>query len=159
MRLILALGVVYSHSYAVGGFGDEPLVSLTKEKTILGSISVLGFFGLSGFLVSGSFDGTGSLKIFLLKRFRRIFPGFWACLIVTAFFIAPLIGILNGISFSGFPIFGSDGAFSYVAKNFFISVHQHSIGNIIEKTAWPGSLNGSLWSLHPEVICYIVSID
>lgn len=115
----------------------------------------MGFFGLSGFLVSGSYENTNNVFKFALKRFRRIFPGFWACLLVTAFLIGPIIGFLNGISFKEYPLLGDTGAVSYITNNFFISIKQHNIGSIIEKNAWPGSLNGSLWSLHPEIICYI----
>jgi peptidoglycan/LPS O-acetylase OafA/YrhL len=156
LRLLLALGVVYSHSYHVGGFGLEPLAQHSKEQIIVGVICVLGFFGLSGFLVAASFENSRSLGVFALKRIRRIFPGFWACLVVTAFVIAPLIWLVTGRGLGAFPWTGSDGAVSYVLANFFLKVGQHGIGETVAGLPDAGTLNGSLWSLYPEFGCYVM---
>ena len=155
LRLLLAAAVVYSHSYAVGGYGGEPLYSLSKEHLILGELGVLGFFALSGFLVSASGDKSRSIWGYLLKRVRRIFPGFWVCLAATAFVIAPLIWLVGGRGIAQFPWTGPEGAWSYIAQNFFLSVGQHSVGDVLKGSAWPASINGSLWSLFPEFGCYL----
>jgi len=156
MRLLLAASVVYSHSYAVGGFGWEPIKAVSKESVILGELGVLGFFGLSGFLVSASFDRSSSVGSYFLKRVRRIFPGYWVCLVVTAFLFAPLIWMIGwGGELADFPWAGPDGAASFVTHNLFLLLRQHSIGTVLAGAAWPGSINGSLWSLFPEFACYI----
>jgi len=156
LRLLLALGVVYSHSYHVGGFGLEPLAQHSKEQIILGVICVLGFFGLSGFLVAASFENSRNVGIFALKRIRRIFPGFWVCLVVTAFVIAPFIWMVTGRAFGDFPWTGSDGAWSYVFSNLLLKVHQHGIGETVSGFPDAGTLNGSLWSIYPEFGCYVM---
>jgi peptidoglycan/LPS O-acetylase OafA/YrhL len=155
LRLLLAAAVVYTHSYAVGGFGPEPLKNWSKEGVILGELGVLGFFGLSGFLVSASFARSRSLWSYFLKRIRRIFPGFWVCLIFTAFVFAPAIWLLRGNGLGEFSWFGPGGAWGYVAENFFLHIKQHGIGTVLTGAAWPGSINGSLWSLLPEFGCYV----
>jgi peptidoglycan/LPS O-acetylase OafA/YrhL len=155
LRLLLAGSVVYSHSYAVGGFGSEPLFVWSKEGIILGHLGVLGFFGLSGFLVSASFARSSSPFSYLLKRVRRIFPGFWVCLLVTGFVIAPLIWASGGRELSLFPWMGDNSATSYFIGNFFLLVKAHSVGMVLNDAAWPASLNGSLWSLFPEFLCYL----
>jgi len=155
LRLLLAAGVVYSHSYAVGGYGAEPLYQFSKEQLILGELGVLGFFALSGFLVSASGDKSRSLLSYLLKRVRRIFPGFWVCLAVTAFVVAPLIWVIGGGSLYSFPWTGPQSASSYVGHNFFLSIGQHGVGDVLKGAAWPASINGSLWSLFPEFCCYL----
>lgn len=147
--------MVYSHSYAVGGFGLEPLASWSKESTIFAQLGVLGFFGLSGFLVSASFERSRSVFDYLLKRIRRIFPGYWVCLLFTGLVLAPVLWVRAGNPLSEFPWLGADSATSYLTKNFFLLVKQHSIGQVLSATAWPGSINGSLWSLLPEFICYL----
>jgi peptidoglycan/LPS O-acetylase OafA/YrhL len=154
LRLVLAAMVVYSHSYFVGHYGPEPLVGWSKEGLILGELGVLGFFALSGFLVSASAERSRSAFAYLLKRARRIFPGFWVCLAITAFVIAPLIWIIGGRSFSEFPWSGPQGAWSYIVANFFLRVRQHSIRDVLQSPAYP-DLNGSLWSLFPEFLCYL----
>ncbi len=156
LRLLLALGVVYSHSYHVGGFGLEPLAQHSKEQIILGVICVLGFFGLSGFLVTASFQNSRNVAVFALKRVRRIFPGFWVCLVVTAFVIAPLIWLVTGRPLGDFPWTRSDGAFSYVFSNLFLQVRQHGIGGTVNGFSDGGTLNGSLWSIYPEFGCYVM---
>jgi len=155
LRLFLAAAVVYTHSYAVGGFGPEPLKQWAKEGVILGELGVLGFFGLSGFLVSASFARSKSLWSYFFKRSRRIFPGFWVCLVVTAFVFAPAIWLLGGRALAEFPWSGPDGAWDYVTRNFFLRIWQHGIVSVLADAAWPGSINGSLWSLFPEFVCYI----
>jgi peptidoglycan/LPS O-acetylase OafA/YrhL len=155
LRLLLAAAVVYTHSYAVGGFGPEPLKHLSKEGVILGELGVLGFFGLSGFLVSASFARSRSLWSYFLKRSRRIFPGFWVCLVATAFVFAPTIWLVTGRAFGEFPWSGPGGAWDYVTSKFFLIIREHHVGTVLAGAAWPGSINGSLWSLFPEFACYI----
>jgi peptidoglycan/LPS O-acetylase OafA/YrhL len=155
VRLVLAATVVYSHSYAIGGFGRESFALWTKENILLGTLGVLGFFGLSGFLVTASFDRTPKVFGYLLKRVRRIFPGFWVCLIVTAFVIAPLVWLVSGRTLASFHWTGSDSALSYVATNFFLKVNQSSIQDLLAGQKWQESLNGPLWSLQPEFLCYL----
>jgi len=46
VRLVLAAMVVYSHSYAVGGYGAEPLARWSKEHLIMGELGVLGLYRL-----------------------------------------------------------------------------------------------------------------
>lgn len=155
MRLVLAATVVYSHSYAIGGFERESFALWTKENIILGTLGVLGFFGLSGFLVTASFDRAPKVFGYLLKRVRRIFPGFWVCLIVTAFVIAPLVWLASGRSLGSFRWTGSESALSYVSTNFFLKVNQSSIQDLLSGQKWQESLNGPLWSLQPEFLCYL----
>jgi peptidoglycan/LPS O-acetylase OafA/YrhL len=155
VRLLLAATVVYSHSYAIGGFGRESFALWTKENIILGTLGVLGFFGLSGFLVTASFDRTPKVFGYLIKRVRRIFPGFWVCLLVTAFVIAPLIWVVSGRSLELFPWTGAESSLSYVTANCFLKVNQSSIQDLLTGQKWQESLNGPLWSLQPEFLCYL----
>lgn len=155
LRLLLAATVVYSHSYVVGGYGEEPLHRLSKEHLILGELGVLGFFGLSGFLVSASGERSRSLFVYFFKRACRIFPGFWVCLVATAFVFAPLIWLLGGRGLGEFPWRGDGGALSYITSNFFLRIGQHGVGEVLNGAAWNSSINGSLWSLLPEFGSYV----
>jgi peptidoglycan/LPS O-acetylase OafA/YrhL len=157
LRLIMACLVVFTHSYALGGYGKELLVHLSREKVSLGMISLLGFFTLSGFLVSASAARSKSLFSYFCKRARRIFPGFWVCLVVTAFVIAPAIWLVKGEPIAEFPWTGPQSASSYVASNFFLKINQHTVGASIAGLAWPESINGSLWTLYLELGCYFVA--
>ncbi|MGH3870129.1 MAG: acyltransferase family protein [Pseudonocardiaceae bacterium] len=144
IRLVLAFLVILSHSWPLSGFGDEPMLG---DATI-GSFAVGGFFAISGFLVTGS-----RLRLragaYGWRRFLRIFPGFWACLVVTAFVLAPAVGALRGG-------WSSSDALSYVSSN---APMVFSLTNEIGTTlrgipvlSW----NGSLWTLRHEIACYVL---
>jgi len=158
LRLILALLVVYTHSYLLGGFGEEPTFRFFKGQLIFGSMAVLGFFGISGYLVTGSFERSATLWSFFTKRALRIFPGFWVCLLVIALVIAPLLYLGRGRSLADYPWFGPDGALRYIAANSLLHVGQWNIGQALEGAPYEGSLNGSLWSIFPEFCCYLLTM-
>ncbi len=84
LRLVLALAVVVSHAILLGGFGSHELF---HRPTSLGMVAVYGFFGISGFLIASS-ASRNTFGHYLWQRCLRILPGFWVCLVVTAFGIA-----------------------------------------------------------------------
>lgn len=130
-RLGLALVVVMSHSFGLTGH-QEPMVNATGRFSI-GFVAVIGFFALSGWLLAASRE-RNDLGTFIANRARRILPAYWLAL------------ILGGLVVAG----AGDNAVRYVTTNLFIVV--------------PGSpgmpdgtqVNGALWTLAPEVICYVV---
>ena len=88
----------------------------------------------------------------------RILPGFWVCLIITAFVIAPLIFWTKGRSLSDFDFKGEASSISYLLNNFFLKIGQWSIKDVLTYAPYQSSLNGSLWSLFPEMQCYCFTI-
>lgn len=84
LRLVFALVVVISHVPIVRG-----MHAIFVGDLEIGGWAVAGFFAISGWLVTQSRQRL-SIGNFLWRRSLRIFPGFWACLIVTAFIAAPL---------------------------------------------------------------------
>lgn len=155
LRLFLAAMVVYSHAWLLGGFGSEPFTLWVKRQVIAGEIGVIGFFGLSGFLVAGSFERSRHTGDFLVRRARRIFPGLWACLAFTALVITPLIYAVRHHGLHDFLWVGPEGAFSYIGRNLALLVRQWSIAGVLDGAPYGGSLNGSLWSLSLEFGCYL----
>ena len=153
LRLLLAVTVIFAHSFPIGGFGNDPGGDFFQHQMLLGHMAVLGFFGLSGFLVAASCERTRGAVPFLRKRFLRIFPGYWCCLLVCAFVFAPAIAAVRGLT-AGYSLAGDSGAFGYVAHNFFIIIRQQSIGPLLVGLAHSTDLNSSLWSLWPEFFCY-----
>jgi peptidoglycan/LPS O-acetylase OafA/YrhL len=167
MRCVLALLVIVSHSYSLGGFGNDPLASLTSGRQTLGVFAVAMFFVLSGFLITRSALNLPSAGRFLWHRFLRIFPGYWVCLIVSAFVIAPLVFEFE--YGSAMEIFSRpDSPQAYVAGNFALlhwnglsiwgtmNIWPRSIGRIFVNNAYPWVMNGSLWSLPYEWLCYLI---
>src|ERR1700676_837371 len=89
LRLVAAVSVIFSHAFllAENSQDHDPLMMLTGGQTVLGVAGVFVFFAISGYLVSQSFDTTGSPLVFLAKRALRVFPGLLLCLAVCVFVI------------------------------------------------------------------------
>ncbi len=157
LRLLLASAVLYDHAYVVCGANETVMAYLTRQQTYIGSLAVLGFFGLSGMLVSASFERSGGIVDFFKKRVVRLMPAFWVCIALTAFFFAPVLLFLKEGSLAQMAWVGKGSSLSYVYENLFLSLHQFSIGDILVGKPAPGDLNGSLWSLYPEFQCYVMT--
>jgi peptidoglycan/LPS O-acetylase OafA/YrhL len=148
LRLSFALLVACSHGISVH-LGSQPHLGLST----IGDFGLDGFFILSGFLVTRSWFGLRSFPRFAWHRFLRIMPGFWVCLLVVGFVVAPLAAVLQGMSplvaFTGEP-----SALRYVLSNAGLLIVQYDIAGILADTPRGVSFNGSLWTLFFEAFCY-----
>jgi peptidoglycan/LPS O-acetylase OafA/YrhL len=159
LRLMFAFAVLVSHSFPLGYGRDDPGAGITNGQTALGEIGILGFFVISGFLITRS-GRRFPLGRYLWHRGLRILPGLWVCLIVTAFAIAPVVGLLERGTLAGF-FTRPDGPLEYVLKNWFIAIRQYGVSGLLLDTPYGrrtgGSVfDGSLWSLLYEVLCYLM---
>jgi peptidoglycan/LPS O-acetylase OafA/YrhL len=157
-RFVLAALVIFDHCYYLGGFGVDPL-QLSAGAVVL-------FFVLSGFLITRSALRTSTGR-FLWHRFLRLFPGYWVCLVVCAFILAPIIYQVEYTH--AYRIFGSlhDSPQSYVGGNFAMLhlngwsipgvtyVWPRSIGTTLHDNPYPSIFNGSIWTLPYELVCYL----
>lgn len=150
VRLVLASLVVYSHAYFLGGFGGEGFAALVRHQTGAGTLAVLGFFGLSGFLVTQSFVARNDWKAFVASRLLRILPALYLALVLTAFVFAPAVSHFNATSGPWDPA----DAGTFVLRNLLVRVGQWSVGGVLTGLPYDESLNGALWSLFPELVCY-----
>ena len=142
VRLFLAAGVILAHSWPLGGYGPSAF-----ER--LGALGVNGFFALSGFLIAGSRMRNG-FGTYLSRRARRIFPGFWGCLAVTGFVLAPLGGLIGGHGWN------PAQSLAYVLDNAALVMTNPDIGGTLAGAPNPGMWNGSLWTLMYEFAAYLL---
>ena len=134
----MALLVIFSHSFVLSGHISEPLVAESGDQVSLGFVAVLGFFGLSGWLLVGSRQRTRT-PAFLRNRALRIFPAYWVALMFGA-----LVSLAQGATL--------DAAVGYVASNLTILMPgEHTIAPAFGGAA----VNGALWTLGPELWCYV----
>ncbi|MEV0976125.1 acyltransferase [Streptomyces sp. NPDC049915] len=157
LRLCLALAVVFSHARVLGYGGKEYLHYFSGGQADLGKLAVYGFFVLSGILVTRS-GARLTVGRFLWHRMLRILPGFWVCLGVTAFVLAPLLYWHLHSTFHG--LNGPHGPVDYLRADWGLSTDEQDISHIMTDARSAGrthavSFNGALWSLHYEVMCYV----
>lgn len=148
IRLGLALAVIVSHSWAIGGFGPEPEAGGTR----LGTWAVLGFFGISGYLITRSRFSGQSVINYYRGRVLRIFPAFIVCLFFMAFVLAPL-----SLVFDPQGSWRVIDSISYFIRNLPLYptyLMQFSIGDTLQHVPYRGVWNGSMWTLFWEAVCY-----
>lgn len=145
IRLVLAVLVIVSHAFPIGGFGPDPAIGGLG----LGSFAVGGFFAISGYLITQS-RFRSDLKTYSIKRALRIMPGYWACLIFTAIIAAGLAGLVRGG-------WSAVEAAKFLAWNaIMVKAGGSDIGTTLTGLPYPGAWNGSLWTLRFEVLCYVL---
>jgi len=146
LRLAFALSVLFFH---LGILSQSSQLAWLAEH-LSATFGVQGFFFISGFLVTQSYENTASLKRYLEKRARRIFPAYVAVVALAA---------LGGCLLSTLALrdyFASADFWRYLAHNLMLS-------NFAAPTL-PGvfvdnprhAVNGSLWTIKVEVLFYLM---
>lgn len=160
LRLMLALCVLVAHCWPLGKGAPTLLYTQTGRQADLGSLAVDAFFVLSGFLVTASALRFGVVR-YLWHRALRILPGYWVCLVVTAFVFAPIVALGENGTLSGFWSH-SQGPVDYVRGNWFMALDQWTISGLLRTVPYGrfirggGAFDGSLWTLRYEVLCYLL---
>lgn len=148
LRLVLALAVVVSHAFSVttGRVDDEPLVSSTGFA--LGEHAVNGFFAISGFLVTMSFQRRG-WRDYVVARLLRIAPGLIAATLVVSLVLGALMTQLDLASYLGDRrlwrfIWGTLTSFKSAA----------ALPGVFQQNPLPFPM-GTVWTLKYESLCYL----
>ncbi|OBG75183.1 acyltransferase [Mycobacterium sp. E2462] len=149
-RLALAGEVVFWHTYPI--HGHLPNVRTVLQLLLCGGVD--GFFAISGFLITASWLSNPRLREYLAARALRILPGFYVCMIVTAFVFAPLSVAIQGGS--ALKLVLSGAPLEYVAENAAVAWLKPDVGGTPHGIPNAGIWNASLWSLIWEVMCYLV---
>ncbi|MCC6684423.1 MAG: acyltransferase, partial [Bacteroidia bacterium] len=147
LRILAAIQVAFFHADALLPQIIHWPAFLFLKKVLWYFPGVTIFYFISGFLVWRSFEQCGnSLKIFYLKRIRRIYPGLYAALLFTT-----LCLYLNG-QFNVEPRFYEKIARWFVAQLTFV---QYYAPKIFHDYA-TGIPNGPLWSVAVELQFYLM---
>lgn len=152
LRMAAALSVIFSHSYSlVGGENTpEPLSEFFPHYS-LGRFSVWTFFIISGYFISLSFENRRSLKDFIVARALRIYPGLFISIALTALVLGPLV---TELSLSAY--FSHHDTYKYITSNLVLRWRTNMLPGVFEHNPYPNTINGSLWTLYYEVLCYMM---
>jgi peptidoglycan/LPS O-acetylase OafA/YrhL len=157
LRLVFSLTVVFSHCFPIGGFGLDPLMRASGGQAQMGFVAVLCFFIVSGFLITGSAERL-PLGRFGLNRCARILPGYWTAQLLVALVLAPVVlGFLHP-TLTGYGeriTMGPSSALSFLWRNSGFHLRQYFIADVFAGQPAGAAVNGAMWSLGPEVMCYL----
>ncbi len=152
LRIVFAWFVVISHSYFLNGDSiSDPLGWATDNYLIFSYIGVKGFFVISGYLIFQSLTRSHSLMEYLTKRVLRIFPGLVVAVFLTlvaTYFVYPKKDI---------PYFLNPEIYSYFLDNIMLFISHFDIPGVFENMR-STALNGSLWTIKFEFLCYLMLI-
>lgn len=154
IRLVLAAAVIVDHAFPLGGWGTAPFMAMTREQQSLGGLAVLGFFAVSGYLVTKSGLSNDAMQ-FIWRRFLRIFPGFWTVLLVGALVVGPSIYLIEGRGLGSYFSLDPGGPATYLTANATLTIGQYGINDVWAGNPFGGPINGSIWTLVYEWLCYL----
>ncbi|QFJ56069.1 acyltransferase family protein [Pseudobutyrivibrio xylanivorans] len=150
LRLVASFMVMYMHSLALSIAEQERdlMYTLSFHKALSGQVAVDIFFIISGFLIYRSYDRSRNIPKYLKARFLRIWPLLGLFILSTAYIIGPMLS-----KFSRDEYFAT-GLKDYLLNLFFASSYTRLPG--VFTTHINFSVNGSIWTLRYEVICYLL---
>lgn len=138
------VAVLYSHSFILAG-EDEPTIHLLNNINPA-FLAVNFFFFLSGYLMYSALSRCDSQLVFFINRLSRIVPGLVVCVCLTLI-LGFFITTCSAIDYFGNVIF-----FKYLGNAIFL--FYPSLPGVFEDNHYPLVVNGSLWTLFYEVVCY-----
>lgn len=153
IRLLAALIVIFGHSFYLfptGGF-REP-VSLLVQRNLSSTLAVGVFFFISGMFICQSLHRSGSPLRFVVMRIARIYPGAIVSILMTAYVIGAFATVLPVGRYLLDP-----QTTCYVHDNWRLFTQGACTtlpGVFVANHLGPGP-NGSLWTLPPEIVCYL----
>jgi peptidoglycan/LPS O-acetylase OafA/YrhL len=144
LRFLLAFTVFLVHaSFLSGAFSLQDI-----PRYLSSEFAVKSFFVVSGFLIFMSYESSHNVKDYLLKRVRRIYPGYVFVIIASA---------LLGFAITAYPskLYFDNEFIKYLASNliFLNFLHPGLPGVFLENHV--EAVNGALWTLKIEVMFYL----
>ncbi|WP_138414198.1 acyltransferase family protein [Sinomonas gamaensis] len=149
LRLLLAAAVIVSHAWVLGGYGAEP--SLFGIN--LGRAGVMGFFGISGYLITISAQRARFVQDYLLARFIRVYPALAMAALLISVVAAPIGAIITAGQYD------VCGALAFLAAVLTLAVGvigTPPIGTSLQGNPNAGEWDSPLWTLTWEALGYLI---
>jgi peptidoglycan/LPS O-acetylase OafA/YrhL len=150
LRFVAASMVIVAHAHDLLNIPSlkDPLFQLTGRT--MGWVGVSVFFTMSGYLIMNSLDRSSDLVRFARARALRIFPGLAVCILLSVLLLGLFVTTRSAAAF-----FTDHQTFKYILGNISLISIQYGLPGVFEHNPMPGPVNGSLWTLPYETLCYI----
>lgn len=151
IRFLAAVMVIFCHAFPISlGEGSVDFLGrLTDNQMHLGNLAVCIFFFYGGFLICKSACRIRNGKDYFKARILRIIP----CLAVVTFVLAFLVGpVITELSLGEY--FGNGETYKYLLNSVMILVH--NLPGVFQNNIYDTTVNGPLWTLPIEFLCYIM---
>lgn len=151
IRLVAALMVIYVHSFTIFKINiDEPIAKILHSGVGLGEFAVYVFFVISGFLITASFTRQANNLRYFKARILRIYPGLIVVMLLTAFVVGPLF---SNLGFQDY--LRQFQVYLYPLKAIPLVTTTSFLPGLFTENHFANAVNGSLWTLFWEFLCYI----
>lgn len=143
LRTILAGGIIIFHSFTL----TNATASLPAWFRDIAELILPAFFAVSGYLVSASLERCATIREFILLRLLRIIPPLAAVVLTTIIVVGPLFTILPLREYFNHPLL-----LEYLAN--LVGQARFALPGVFLGNFRSGIVNGSLWTIPLELICY-----
>ena len=135
--------MIVGHAWPLTGTAHAPEVGGIR----IHHLAVFVFFATSGYLISQSWMRSPSVGRFLAARALRIFPALAVVVVLTITVVGPLATTVPLGAYAQSPV-----TWGYLQNLTLAAVYE--LPGVFEMNPIP-VVNGSLWTLGPEFICYL----
>ncbi|WP_392887982.1 acyltransferase family protein [Eubacterium limosum] len=151
IRFIAALLVIFSHAFPIsqGEKSADFLARFTNGSLGLGALAVSIFFVYGGFLICKSVMRLEKSSKFFYARIVRIFPPLIFMVLIVTFIFGPFISNMGVVEY-----FKDTETYKYLLNCLLIPVH--NLPGVFDNNIYKNVVNGALWTLPIEFVCYII---
>lgn len=146
LRISAAAAVVFSHQFPITD--TQPPSWL--HSNMVGGVAVMTFFTISGYLVTLSWLHDPRLMAFIGKRLLRLWPGMFVAVCAGIFLFGPIFTALPTHEF-----FLHSLTFDHWRNLLLVKAYPNLPG-VFPENPLAGLMNGPLWTIPLEVMCYAV---
>ena len=148
IRVYLSITIMALHSLTLAK-GVTAYVTSPPWIHVLAMSLLPAFFGLGGFLVTGSGIRVKNVTKFIWHRILRIFPALALEVFLSAIFLGAIFTTLNLSDYF------SSSEFWVYFKNI-VGIINFNLPGVFNDNPFPGTVNGNLWTLRPDYYGYLI---
>lgn len=147
MKFLAAWLVIVHHSFDLNVSKGEWIKVITGQQLDFGTVAVSLFFLASGLFIAKSMERNQSAGKFFRARFRRVWPPLAAVVVLS---------VIMGAFVTTLPLgqyFTNSVTWRYLLNAVFVL--RHNLPGVFENNVFGSAVNGALWTLPVEVLCYV----